>query len=420
MLEQHYRSLKAVDRVRALWLGPQIESYVQSMDEQHMSNATIRQHIRALAHFNDFVTERGVTRLQELPAHIDPFVEQWKADHGAWCKKAQDRATVVSQSRIPVERMLYVVLPDYQRPTSNPSLPFSISAPGFFITFLIEEKGLRPNTLHNYTYTLRPFESYLGRIGITLAELTPACITGFLEERAKALHKSGMLNSTTALRVFLRYLHREGILASDLVPSVPRGRTYKQASLPRAIRWEDVEQLLASVDRRSVLGKRDYAILVLLASYGLRAREIAAMQLDDFDWTHSQVSIPTRKGGHSTRYPLSATVGEAVIEYLQARRTDVGHRSIFLTTKPPYVPMQHFTVASMVGHRLRAAGIKVSRAGSHTLRHTCVQRLVQANVPFKIIGDYVGHRDPASTLVYGKVAVHKLRELVIGDAEDVL
>lgn len=419
MLEHHYRSFKAVDRVRALWLGPQIERYVQSLDEQHTSNATIRQHIRALAHFNDFVIARGVIQLRELPDHVDAFVEQWKADHGAWCKNAQDRAAVTSQSRIPVERMLCMVLPGYKRPISKLSLPFSISAPGFF-TFLTEEKGLRPNTLHNYTYTLRPFESYLGSIGITLAELTPACITGFLTERAKALHKSGMLNSTTALRVFLRYLHREDILASDLVPSVPRGRAYKQASIPRAIRWEDVEQLLASVDRRSVLGKRDYAILVLLASYGLRSREIAAMQLDDFDWQHSQVSIPMRKGGHSTRYPLSATVGEAVIEYLQVRRTDVGHRSIFLTTKSPYVPMQHFTVASMAAVRLRAAGIKVSRAGSHTLRHTCVQRLVQANVPFKVIGDYVGHRDPASTLVYGKVAVHKLRELVIGDAEDVL
>jgi site-specific recombinase XerD len=419
MLEQHFRSLKAVDRVRALWLGPQIESYVRSLDEQHTSNATVRQHVRALAHFNDFVTARGVTQLRELPAHVDAFVEQWKADHGAWCKNAQDRAAVISQSRIPVERMLCVVLSGYTRPTSKLSLPFSISAPGFF-AFLIEEKGLRLSTLHNYTYTLRPFELYLERIGIALVELTPACITGFLRERAEALHKSGMLNSTTALRVFLRYLHREGILASDLVPSVPRGRTYKQASVPRAIRWEDVEQLLASIDRRSVLGKRDYAILVLLASYGLRSREIAAMQLDDFDWKHSQVSIPVRKGGHSTRYPLSATVGEAVIEYLQARRTDVGHRSIFLTTRSPYVPMQHFTVASMVGIRLRAAGIKVSRPGSHTLRHTCVQRLVQANVPFKVIGDYVGHRDPASTLVYGKVAVHKLRELVIGDAEDVL
>ncbi|MCY1433701.1 Tyrosine recombinase XerD [compost metagenome] len=82
--------------------------------------------------------------------------------------------------------------------------------------------------------------------------------------------------------------------------------------------------------------------------------------------------------------------------------------------------MQHATVSSMVGIRLRAAGIQVSRAGSHTLRHACVQHLVEANVPFKVIGDYVGHRNPASTLVYGKVALHKLRELVIATAEDVL
>ncbi len=229
-----------------------------------------------------------------------------------------------------------------------------------------------------------------------------------------------MLNSACALRVFLRYLHREGILTTDLARSVPRGRVYRQASIPRAIRWEDVERLLASIDQRSDLGKRDYAILVLLTSYGLRAREIAALCLDDFDWKHAQISIPMRKGGHSNRYPLSATVGEAVIEYLQVRRTDVTHRHVFLTARSPYAPMQHTTVSSMVGSRMRNADIHVTRAGSHTLRHACVQHLVEADVPFKVIGDYVGHRVPASTQIYAKVAVHKLRELVIGDAEDIL
>jgi site-specific recombinase XerD len=310
-------------------------------------------------------------------------------------------------------------LPGYTRPNNKPAMPFSVSVPGFF-AFLVEEKGLRRTTQHSYIYTLRPFESYLAQAGIALPELTPACITDFLTQRAKTLHKSGMLNSAGALRVFLRYLHREGIVATDLVRSVPRGRVYRQASIPRAIGWEDVERLLASIDRRSVLGKRDYAILVLLASYGLRAREIAALCLDDFDWKHAQIGIPMRKGGHSTRYPLSATAGEAVIEYLRARRTDVAHRNAFLTTKSPYAPMQHASVSSMVVGRLQAAGIKVSRAGSHTLRHSCVQHLVEADVPFKVIGDFVGHRNPASTLVYGKVAVHKLRELVIADAEDVL
>lgn len=419
MLERHFRSFKAIDRIKALWLGPQIERYVETLEERHTSNATVRQHVRAIGHFNDFVCTRGVTRLQELPDHVDAFVERWQAEHGGWCKNAQDVAAVVTQSRVPVERMLCMALPGYTRPSNKPALPFSASAPGFF-AFLVNEKGLRQATLHSYIYTLRPFETYLAQAGIALAELTPASITDFLNERAKTLHKAGMLKGACALRVFLRYLYRESILAAELAHSVPRGRVYRQASIPRAIAWKDVERLLASIDRRSELGKRNYAILALLASYGLRAREIAALCLDDFDWAHAQISIPMRKGGHATRYPLSATAGEAVIEYLQVRRTDVAHREVFLTAKSPYAPMQHGAVSAMVSARMRGAGIQVTRAGSHTLRHACVQHLVEADVPFKNIGDYVGHRSPASTLIYGKVAVHKLRELVIADGEDVL
>ncbi|TKR53284.1 integrase [Allopusillimonas ginsengisoli] len=419
MLDHHFRSFKAIDRIRALWLGPQIECYAQSLDELHTSNATIRQHIRALGHFNDFVIARGASRIEELSGHVDAFVEQWMAAHGTWCRNAQDRAAVVAQGRVPVERMLCLVLPGFTRPSNKPALPFATSVPGFF-PFLLNERGLRQASVHSYIYTLRPFDAYLAKNGIALGELTPACITGFLNERAKTLHKSGMLNSAGALRVFLRYLHREGILATDLVRSVPRGRVYRQASVPRAIGWGDVERLLASIDRRSELGKRDYAVLTLLASYGLRAREIAALRLEDFDWQHAQISIPMRKGGHSTRYPLSATVGEAVIAYLQVRRNDVSYRQAFLTTRTPYTPMQHWTISSMVGVRMQAVGIQVIRAGSHTLRHACVQHLVQADVSFKIIGDYVGHRHPASTLIYGKVALDKLRDIVSAQGEDVL
>lgn len=419
MLEHHFRSLKAIDRVRAQWLGPQIERYVQSLDELHTSNATVRQHIRALGHFNDFVIARGVTKLEALPEHVDAFVEYWHAGHAGWCKNNQDRAAVTAQSRVPVERMLCLALPDYTRPNNRPAMPFANTVPGF-LPFLNDEKGLRQESQQRYLYTLRPFEAYLNRDGITLSGLEPAHISGFLEERAKTLRKAGMRDTAGALRIFLRYLHREGIVATDLVRSVPRGRIYRQASIPRAIGWQDVERLLASIDRRSILGKRDYAILALLASYGLRAREIAALCLDDFDWTHAQISIPMRKGGHSTRYPLSATVGDALISYLQVRRSDIPHRQVFLTTRSPYIPMHHWTVSSMVGGRMRDIGIQVTRAGSHTLRHACVQHLVEADMPFKVIGDYVGHRHPSSTLIYGKVAVHKLRQIVLFQGEDVL
>ena len=128
----------------------------------------------------------------------------------------------------------------------------------------------------------------------------------------------------------------------------------------------------------------------------------------------------TRKGGHSTIYPLSAAVGEAIIEYLRRDRPAVDDRHLFLLAKAPYAPTSHWVISQRVSERLRVVGIKVARAGSHTLRHTCVQRLVETDTPFKTIGDYVGHSSPQSTLVYGKVALHKLRQLTIGEAEDML
>ena len=177
---------------------------------------------------------------------------------------------------------------------------------------------------------------------------------------------------------------------------------------------------LDGVDRRSAIGKRDYALLLLLVSYGLRAREIAAMQLDDLDWKQAQLRVPTRKGGHSTVYPLSATVGEAIIEYLRAGRPAVDDRHLFLITRTPYSPM---ITGPFPARSLRACTPPVSRS-REPVPTPCATPACSAwwkpDVPFKVIGDYVGHRREESTLVYGKVALHRLRQLVIGDAEEAL
>ena len=222
------------------------------------------------------------------------------------------------------------------------------------------------------------------------------------------------------MRVFLRYLHRENIIPADITRALPRGRKYKQSSLPRGIPWADVQRVLDGVDRRSSVGKRDNAVMLLLASYGLRAREVAALELDDLDWAHSQLKVPARKGGHSSIYPLSASVGEAVIDYLRAGRLAVDDRYVFLTSRTPFGPINHYSISRLAAQYIVAAGIKVPRPGSHTLRHSCVRRLVESDVAFKAIGDYVGHRRAESTLVYAKVALHRLRQLAIGDAEEAL
>src|SRR5262249_544586 len=124
--------------------------------------------------------------------------------------------------------------------------------------------------------------------------------------------------------------------------------------------------------------------------------------------------------GHNTAYPLSPVVGTAILEYLQNGRPKTADRRLFLRAVAPLLPLTHSAVSCRAAHYLLKAGIQVPRPGSHTLRHTCVQRLVDADFPFKVIGDYVGHRSAESTEIYTKVAVEALRQVALGDGEDVL
>jgi site-specific recombinase XerD len=178
--------------------------------------------------------------------------------------------------------------------------------------------------------------------------------------------------------------------------------------------------MLDTVDRRTVVGRRDYAMLLLLVTYGLRAREVAALTLDDFDWRNDRLLVPERKAGHSTAYPLSPIVGSAVVEYLQRGRPPTSDRHVFFRVVAPQAPVTYNVVGCQATRYLRKAGISVARPGSHTLRHTCVQRLVDAGFSLKVIGDYVGHRQSSSTQIYSKVDIERLRDVAEGLGEEVL
>jgi site-specific recombinase XerD len=421
MLEDHFSLLRTVDRIRALWLGTAIERYVDWLADRRHAPSTIRLRVQVLVHFDAFAAESGAASWNELPALAAPFVAQWIEQHCGASARPQSRILAKSRAGAAVEEMLQLVVPGFVRPSLRAAtIPFLDKAPGFF-DYLREERGLRPATLHGYEHHLRVFEDYLQQVGVSrLLDITPSLISAFVTVRGRRLSRHSMPGVSNSLRGLLHYAHRQGLIPADLARSVPRGRSYSQASIPRAISWDDVQRMLDGVDRRSAVGRRDYALLLLLVSYGLRAREVAAMRLDDIDWKQNLLHVPTRKGGHSTIYPLSAPVGEAIIEYLRRDRPTVDDRHLFLLAKAPYSPVSHWVISERASRRLHATGIKVARAGSHTLRHSCVQRLVEADMPFKTIGDYVGHSSPKSTLVYGKVALHKLRQLTIGEAEDML
>lgn len=419
MLERYYAMPGSIDRIRALWLGPAIERYAVWLAERRISGARGRGCIEMLIQFDQFARAHGAQEWSSLPTLVDSFMTYRLRQRG----RPRDRhelQTLRSQFRLPVEQLLRLVVPGYVGTVRRSPWPFSDSAP-HFPDYLREERGLRWPSIEGYAGHLRALERYLAKTGIgKLSQLTPRLISEFLTAHARHVRGRQVVRCGSGLRVFLRYLHREGILTKDLSRAVPRGRAYQNAGVPRAISWSDVERAVVNIDRRSALGKRDHAILLLLATYGLRANEVASLKLDDLDWRSAQFRVVERKAGNTTVYPLSGTVGDAIVTYLREGRPECSHRHVFLTVRAPFRPLMYWDVSQRAAWHLRRAGVQIPRAGSHTFRHSCVQRLVEADLPFKVIGDYVGHRTDVATQIYAKVAVHKLRQLAQGEAEDIL
>jgi Site-specific recombinase XerD len=419
MLEQYFVKPATIDRIRGSWIAAEIETYVAWLVEHGYSTKSVWRRVPPAFAFGEFARERGARAVGELPAHLDAFVAERVAAHDA--RTASNRP-MAKEVRGPVEQMLAVVLPGFE-PSGRPhhTRPFADVVPCFF-DYLVEERGLRPASVLGYRHHLERFETYLRRIGFaSIQELSPAILSAFVIDRAGAgLAKSTVRDTAGVLRVFLRYLHREGVLASDLSDAVGWPQTYRLSSIPRSISWAEVNRVLAGVDRRTAAGRRDYAILLLLVTYGLRGREIAALTLDDIDWKRERLAIPERKAGHSTAFPLSAVVGEAIVDYLQRGRPTTTERHVFFRATAPRRPIGPAAVSSLARHYLLKAGVEVPRPGSHTLRHSAVQRLVDADFDLKTIGDFIGHRSARSTEVYAKVAVEALREVSLGDGEQVL
>jgi site-specific recombinase XerD len=421
MLTDYYIRPTTADRIQTSWIAPAIEQYVHWLKEHDYKTRSILHRVPVLTRFGEFAKGRGASEFAHLPDHVEPFVHEWVRERARGRSTAR-RKRVSQEVRNPIQQMLRLTVPGYTglgRP-HKPDNPFERQAPRF-LELLTEEKGIRPRTILQYRFHLRQFATYLERIGFEdLAVLSPIVISGFIAELGPRVAWTTLRNACGTLRVLLRYLHREGVLAKDLGAFVEFPQSYRLSGIPRSIGWEQVELVLAGVDRRSACGKRDYAMLLLLAVYGLRACEVATLTLDDIDWRNERLRIRERKAGNTTTYPLSAVVGEAIIDYLGNGRPATTYREVFLRAVAPLVAIGHAAVSSRAAHFIRAAGIDVPRPGSHVLRHSCVQRLLDAHFTLKHIGDYVGHRSASSTQIYGKIAIEQLRQLAQGDGEEVL
>ncbi len=275
-------------------------------------------------------------------------------------------------------------------------------------SYLEHERGLMPATIGNYAPDARAFlVERAAREGTNFEGMTPAEVTQFVVRQTRQRSPGAVKMLIPALRSLLRFLYVAGITKLPLAGAVLVPPTWKASSLPRPLESQHVAALLASCDRQRVGGRRDYAILKLLVRLGLRAGEVAALELGDVDWRRGEVLV-RGKGNRQERLPLPSDVGEALTDYLQCvRRPDRQCRRVFVSVIAPIGPLTRFGVKDVVYHACERA--KLPRIGPHRLRHTAASQMLRSGAPLTEITQVLRHRSLRTTAVYAKIDVASLQ-----------
>jgi len=282
-----------------------------------------------------------------------------------------------------------------------------------FERYLRDERLLAEVTILYYVPFAREFlVDRFGNGPVTLSHLCAGDVVGFVQRQARRLHLKRAKLLTTTLRSFLHYARYRGEVTCDLGAAVPTVANWSMPSIPRAIPADAVRQLLASVNRSTAIGCRDYAILLLLARLGLRAGEVVRLELEDIDWDAGSLSVQGK--GQRSVLPLPADVGSAIAKYLRRGRPQSNSRRVFLRTNAPIRGLRGpGSIASLVQQNLARAGIRGPTNGAHQFRHALATEMLRHGASLAEIGEVLRHHDPETTKLYTKVDLDSLRALTL-------
>jgi site-specific recombinase XerD len=278
-----------------------------------------------------------------------------------------------------------------------------------FRTWLSRERGLSPVSVRCYGKQARAFLAALrGAPEEALRALDAGQVTAFVTGYCRDRNPWSAKAMVTSLRSFLRFARATGRTTVSLVGAVPAVASWRLAALPRGLPAAEVERLLAGCDPKTPVGRRDYAVLVLLARLGLRSAEAAGLQLDDIDWRAGEVAV-CGKGSRVERLPLPAPAGEALARWLTDGRPRCESRAVFVTVRRPYRQLTPEAVRQVMGRACDRAGLE--RCGAHRLRHALATEMLRAGASLPDVGQVLRHRSQLSTSIYAKVDQNALRPL---------
>lgn len=356
-------------------------------------------HVQLLAHLSRWLEAEGLSAAELTEELVAEFLRARRADGYAEVPTARWVITLLGY--LPALRVA---------PTMAPAAPTPVEAVvEEYRHWLVHERGLAAATVRGYVDAARSFLSHLDRPeGLDLSALTAGEVTAYVVGECRRRHVGSAKVMVTALRSLLRFLSLNGYTAHRLAGAVPAASAMGGGFLPRGLTTEVVAALLASCDSSTAVGKRDLAILTVLSRLGLRAGEVAGLELEDVDWRHGELVV-SGKGARRDRLPLPADVGEAVVAYLADGRPRVECRAVFLRVHAPITAMTSSNVSEIVRRACRRAGVPV--VGAHRLRHSAATAMLQGGASLAEVGQVLRQSRAATTAVYAKVDRAALRAL---------
>ena len=392
-------------RIQALRRGPRgslFEGFAEELRQAGYAEITARRHIRAAEHLL-YWTEREGAPISDLTEDLlKRFIR-----HLRYCRclgyGRTDKA-LLNGARPFVEYLRRSgSLITAVEPAQDPVLLVA------FRQWMRQQRGTCNATLDNYGRHIR---ALLARLGDDPQKFDAQGLRRFVLETSRQSGWARAKTCTTALRMFLRFLIAEGKCADSLDAAVPVLAHWRLSSLPRYLLAEDVERVIASCDPRTPLGRRDRAILLLLARMGLRAGDIVGLRLSDIDWQEADLTV-SGKGRREARLPLTQEVGDAILDYLCTGRSRTDTDVMFIRSRAPYRAFaSHAAVSVIVAQAMCRAGVSCpSRGAAHVLRHSAATAMLRHGASLKDIAAVLRHRSIETTQIYAKVDVTALRQI---------
>jgi site-specific recombinase XerD len=405
MTDQFFSHPKTLQSLHEGPLGAHIDAYAALLHEQGYGRQGACRQIRLVGDLNRWLERRGLdakdvnsqtveTYLRHRRRHLRPHPSDSSAPQKL-LRLLRERGILVEEPTPLARGVRQCVEEDFAR-------------------YLSQERGLSLATVVYYRSFTRQF--LLDRFGtdrIRFTRLGAADITNFVLRHARDFSPGRAKLMVTALRSFLRYLWQRGETASDLAACVPGVPCWSFSTLPKFLPPGQVRRVLDHCDRRTATGRRDYAILLLLARLGLRAGEVVTLTLDDIDGEGGRLTFRS-KGGRWAELPLPADVGEALASYLQQGRPRCASRRVFIRQCPPRVGFANsVAICTIVKDALARAGVNSPRKGAHLFRHSLATGMLRQGASLAQIGELLRHQHPNTTTIYAKVDLPALRSLAL-------